>query len=163
MLPQMSKYDWLLFLHVTGGFFLVGGAVTAACLNIAAQFRQRPSEIALLLRLTQVAVVVIIAGSLLTVVFGLWLVDAAPYGYRYGQGWVIAALVLWLVGNVLGNVGGQREGKTHKLAKRLAAEGDRPSAELKARLRDPIALFLNYGAGLAVLAVLAIMIWKPGT
>jgi len=105
---------------------------------------------------------VIIAGSLMTLGFGLWLVDAAPFGYSYGDGWVIAALVLWLLGNVLGGVGGQREGATHKLADRLAAEGDQPSAELKARLRDPIALFLNYGSGLTVLAVLAVMIWKPG-
>jgi uncharacterized membrane protein len=158
----VSKYQWLLFLHVTGAFFLAGGAATAACLNIAAQFRKRPSEIALLLRLTQRAVVVIITGSVMTVAFGLWLVDASPFGYGYGQGWVIAALVLWLVGNVLGGAGGLREGETHKLADRLAAEGDQPSAELKARLRDPIALFLNYGSGLAVIAVLAIMIWKPG-
>jgi uncharacterized membrane protein len=158
----LSKYDWLLFLHVTGAFFLAGGTATAACLNIAAQFRQRPSEIALLLRLTRLAVVVILTGSVLTVAFGLWLVDASPYGYGYGQGWVIAALALWLVGNVLGGVGGQREGATHKLADRLAAEGDQRSAELKARLRDPVALFLNYGSGLAVMAVLAVMIWKPG-
>ena len=38
----MTTYDWLLFLHVTGAFLLVGGAVVAIVLDIAAQRRERP-------------------------------------------------------------------------------------------------------------------------
>ncbi len=159
----MSKYDWLLFLHITGAFLLAAGAVTAGTLNVAAQFKARPSEIALLLELTRFAVYAIIAGALMTLGFGLWLVDAAPYGYGFGQSWVIAALVLWVLGNVLGEAGGRRDRKTHELAARLAGEGNQPSTELKARLRDPITLFLSYGSGAVVMAILAIMIWKPGS
>jgi hypothetical protein len=44
---------------------------------------------------------------------------------------------------------------------RLAAEGDVPSAELRARLRDPVTLAFSYGSGLAIVAVLVLMIWKP--
>jgi uncharacterized membrane protein len=158
----VSKYDWLLFLHITGAFLLGGGSVAAAALNVAAQLRERPSEIALLLTLTRVAVVSIVVGALATLGFGLWLVSEAPFGYGYGQAWVLAAIVLWVLGTVMGSAGGRRDRETHELAARLAAEGDLPRPELKARLRAPLTLVLSYGAGLAIMAVLGLMIWKPG-
>jgi uncharacterized membrane protein len=158
----VSKYDWLLFFHVSGAFLLVGGSVTAAALNISALRRERPSEIAVLLGLTRVAVIAIYAGVLLTLVFGLWLVSASPFGYGYGDAWVIAALVLWVLANAAGGAGGKREEETRKLAERLAGEGDLPNAELSTRLRDPVTLTLEYGSGLAILVILVLMIWKPG-
>jgi uncharacterized membrane protein len=158
----VSKYDWLLFLHVLGAFLLVGGSVTAAALNLSALRRERPSEIALLLGLTRVAVFAIYGGVLLTIVFGLWLVSASPFGYGYGDAWVVAALVLWVFANAAGGAGGRREEETRKLAERLAAEGDAPSAELSSRLRDPTTLALEYSSGLAVLLILVLMVWKPG-
>jgi uncharacterized membrane protein len=158
----VSKYDWLLFLHVTGAFLLVGGSVTAAAFNLSALRRERPSEIALLLGLTRVAVVAIYGGVILTLVFGLWLVSASPFGYGYGEAWVIAALVLWVLANAAGGMGGKREDETRKLAERLAAEGDVPSGDLSARLRDPVTLALEYSSGAAIIAILVLMIWKPG-
>jgi uncharacterized membrane protein len=156
----MSKYDWLLFLHVSGAFFLVGGSLTAAAFNVSALRRERPSEIATLLGLTRLAVFSIYAGVLLTIVFGLWLVHVRGYGY--GDAWIVATLVLWVYSNAAGGVGGKREDDTRKLAERLAAEGDRPSRDLRARLRDPLTLALEYSSGLAIVAVLVLMIWKPG-
>jgi uncharacterized membrane protein len=158
----MSKYDWLLFLHVTGAFLLVGGSVTAATLLFSAVRRERPSEVALFLGLIRFAVPAIGAGALLTLVFGLWLVSAAPWAYGYGSFWVIAALVLWVLANALGKFGGDRAEAARKLAVQLAGEGDAPSPELRARLRDPRMLALNYGSGLLVLLILVDMIWKPG-
>jgi uncharacterized membrane protein len=156
----MSKYDWLLFLHVSGAFFLLGGSVTAAAFNVSALRRDRPSEIATLLGLTRIAVFWIYAGVLLTIVFGLWLVHVRGYGY--GDAWIVATLVLWVYSNAAGGVGGKREDDTRKLAERLAAEGDRPSSDLRAQLRDPLTLALEYSSGLAIVAVLVLMIWKPG-
>ena len=156
----MTKYDWLLFLHMTGAFLFLGAAVVAIVLNVAALRRNRPSEIALLLRLIAQTTVGFIVGLLLLLVFGLWLVHEAGYGY--GDGWIVAALVLFVLSNVLGAVGGERAKPARDLAERLAAEGDQPSAELTARLRDPIALALDYGAALLGFAVLVLMIWKPG-
>jgi len=158
----VGKYEWLLFLHVTGAFLLIGGSVTAAALNLSALRRERPSEIALLLGLTRVAVLAIYAGVLLTIVFGLWLVSASPFGYGYGDAWVIATLVLWVYSNAAGGMGGKREDETRKLAERLAVEGDAPSAPLNARLRDPVTLALEYSSGLAIVVILVLMIWKPG-
>jgi uncharacterized membrane protein len=156
----VTRYEWLLFLHVAGAFALIGGAVIAAVFNVAALRRERPSEIALLLRLIRVAVTAISAGMLFTLAFGLWLVDDAGYGY--GDAWIVVALVLWVAANALGGIGGRRDRRTRELAEQLAGAGDLPSPELHARLRDPVSLALSYGSGLLVLAILALMIWKPG-
>ncbi|HEY1367345.1 MAG TPA: DUF2269 family protein [Gaiellaceae bacterium] len=157
----MSKYDWLLFFHITGAFFLIGGTVVAGTLTIMSRLRERPSEIATLMALVRFSLPLIYAGVVLTLVFGLWLVHAAEQGYSYGDAWVIAALVLWVVANALGGAGGSREAKTAEYAARLAAEGDVADDELRARLREPLSLALNFGSGLAIFAILALMIWKP--
>ena len=156
----MSTYQWLLVFHVTGAFLLLGGGAIAAALNLSALGRERPSEIVLLFGLIRIAVVAISVGTALAFVFGLWLVHEAGYGYF--DGWVIAAFVLLIVANALGGAGGKRDQATAKLARELAASGDAPSPELRARVRDPISLALSYGSGLVLIAVLALMVWKPG-
>jgi len=156
----VNRYEWLLFLHVSGAFLLLSGAVVAGVFNVAALRRERPSEIALLLGLTRWAVVAISAGLLVTLGFGLWLVHNVGYGW--GDGWIIGSLVLWVVSGFLGDRGGRLQRETRELAQRLAAQGDAPSPELRARLRDPVALALSWSSGLAALAILAMMIWKPG-
>lgn len=156
----MSTYQWLLVFHVTGAFLLLGGGAFAASFNLMALGRDRPSDIVLLYGLIRIAVVAISIGTLLAFVFGLWLVHEAGYGY--GDGWVVAAIVTLIAANALGGAGGRRDEKTAKLARELAASGDEPSAELRARVRDPISLALSYGSGLLLVLVLALMIWKPG-
>jgi uncharacterized membrane protein len=156
----VDLYQWLLVFHVTGAFLLLGGGAIAAALSLAALGRERPSEIVLLYGLIRIAVVAIMAGTALAFVFGLWLVHEAGYGY--GDGWVVAAIVLLIVANAMGGIGGKRDEQTAKLARELAASGDAPSPELRARVRDPISLALSYGSGLVLIAVLALMIWKPG-
>jgi uncharacterized membrane protein len=98
----LSRYDWLLFFHVTGAFLLVGGAVIAGALNIAAlRSGRRPSEILLLFGLIRrIAVPAIGVGTLLLFVFGLWLVHEAGYGYS--DGWIVTAIVLLILGNAIG-------------------------------------------------------------
>jgi uncharacterized membrane protein len=157
----MSLYQWLLFFHVTGAFFLIGGIVVAGVLNFAAIVKnRRPSEVATLYGLIRFAVPLIGAGLVLTLVIGLWLVHNAGYGY--GETWIVAALVLWVLASALGNIDGKYQRQTGELAQRLAAEGDAPSPELEARLRNPGALAISYGSGLMALAILGLMIWKPG-
>ena len=158
----MDTYHWLLVFHVTGAFLLLGGGAVAAALNLSALRRDRPSEIVLLFGLIRIAVVAIMIGTALAFVFGLWLVHEAPWNYGYGDGWVIAAIVLLVAANAMGGAGGKRDERTASLARELAASGDAPSPELKARLRDPVSLALSYGSGLLLVAVLALMIWKPG-
>jgi uncharacterized membrane protein len=157
----MGLYQWLLFFHVTGAFFLIGGIVVAGILNLLAiATERRPSEVATLFGLVRFAVPLIGAGLLLTLAFGLWLVHEADYGY--GEGWIVAAIVLWVLASALGNIDGRYQRKTGELARRQAEAGDMPSSELRARLRNPQALAISYASGLMAFAVLALMIWKPG-
>jgi uncharacterized membrane protein len=156
----VDRYDWLLFLHVTGAFLVLGGAVFAGILNFFALRRQRPSEIVVLFGLIRYAVPAISVGMLITLALGLWLVEDVDYGW--GEAWIVLALILWVVANALGGIGGRRERATRELAERLVREGDAPSPELRARMRDPVTLALSWGSGVVVIAILALMIWKPG-
>jgi uncharacterized membrane protein len=157
----LSTLQWLLTFHITGAFLLFGGSVMAGTLNVLALRRDRPSEIALLLRLVRIAVVPIGIGSLMTLVFGLWLVH--EIGASYGAFWIWAAIVLWVIGNALGGRGGRHQQRARETAERLAAEGDASSDELRALLRDRTGNLLSWGSGLAVFLVLVLMIWKPGS
>jgi uncharacterized membrane protein len=157
----MSLYQWLLFFHVTGAFFLIGGIVIAGTLNMAAIAKdRRPSQVATLYRLIRLGVPLIGLGLLLTLAIGLWLVHEVGYGY--GEAWIVIAIVLWVLAGALGSIDGKYQRQTGELAERLAAEGDASSPELLARLRDPRALAISYGSGLMAFAVLGLMIWKPG-
>jgi uncharacterized membrane protein len=156
----VDRYQWLVFLHVTGAFMVLGGAVMAGILNFSALRRERPSEIVLLFKLVRFAALSISIGMVVTLAFGLWLISDADYGW--GDTWIVLALVLWVVANAMGGIGGGRDKRARELAERLAAEGDQPSPELRARLRDPVALTLSWGSGLVVIAILGLMIWKPG-
>jgi uncharacterized membrane protein len=93
--------------------------------------------------------------------FGLWLVDL--HGYGYGAGWVDAALALFAVAMALGAAGGRPAKRARLLAERLAREGDAESPELRALLADRLARAANYGSGAAVLAILVLMVWRPGS
>ena len=157
----MTTTQWLIGFHVVGAFLFVAGAVAVGVLHTLATRRERPSEVAFLLGLARTAVAVVGAGALLTLGLGAWLVHHD--GYAWGDGWVSVALVLWIVSVVLGGIGGRSARHARYLAERLAAEGDGPSEELRRRLTDPVAQALNYASFLAVVAVLALMIWKPGT
>jgi len=155
----VTTAQWLLGFHLVGAFLFVSGAIAVGVLHTLALRRERPSEIALLLGLTRPAVGIVGAGSLLTIGFGLWLADHD--GFSLGDGWISAALALWVVAVVLGATGGRSARHARYLAERLAAAGDRPSDELRQALRDPVAQSLNYGSFLALVAVLALMVWRP--
>jgi len=157
----MSTYDWILFLHVTGAFVFLGAAVLAWVLGIAAALRERPSEIALLMGLTRTAAVGFGIGTTFLLVFGIWLVVDLD-DYSIGDGWILAALALFIASIVIGALGGSRDKRTILLAQRLANEGDAPNAELTAAVRDTRALLYNLASTVAGFAVLALMIFKPG-
>lgn len=152
--------DGILFLHLAGALLFVGGAIAAALLRLAAMRRERPSEIALLLRSVRPAVPVVAGGLVVTIAAGFWL--ASDLGLSLSATWLTLTFVLvgWMA--VVGAVAGRQDRKTRELAERLAADGDAPSAELARRLRDPLNLVLNASMLVAVVAVVALMVWKPG-
>ena len=149
----------LLFLHLTGAFLFVSGAVAAGVLRLAAVKRERPSEIALLMRAVRPAVPLIGAGLILVLVFGFWLADRL--GYDLSSGWLTATFVLlaWIL--IVGGLAGRQDRHTRELAERLAVADDRPNAELAHRLRDPLNLALNLSLLVATVAIVALMVWRP--
>jgi uncharacterized membrane protein len=146
-------------LHISGAFFLVSGSVAAGILNVLAGRAERPSETALLLRLIKIAVIAIGIGAASTLIFGIWLWH--EQGYGIGTVWIWASLVLWVIANALGGIGGKHQERTRKLAEQLAAAGDAMTDELRTLLRDPRGNALSWLAGAATLAILVLMIWKP--
>jgi uncharacterized membrane protein len=158
----VDRYQWLLVFHLAGAFMVLGGATMAAVFNVSALRRERPSEIVVLFRLTRFAVTCITAGMAVALAFGIWLIADVDF-VKWSNTWVIVAVILWFVANALGGIGGRRDKRARQFAEELAAQGDQPSAELRARLRDPVSLAFSWGSGLAVIAILALMIWKPGS
>ncbi|MGH2977195.1 MAG: DUF2269 family protein, partial [Gaiellaceae bacterium] len=120
-----------------------------------------PSETVALLRLIRLTLPVIFAGVGGTLVFGIWLWHELHFSL--GAAWIWISLVLWVVANALGGIGGRHQERSRELAERLAAEGDAPSDELRALLRDPKGTAVSYLAGAATIAILVLMIWRPGS
>jgi uncharacterized membrane protein len=151
--------DLALFFHLLGAFVLVAGIVVAGVGFEAARRRERPAEIALMLGLSRVGAILVATGAVAVLGLGLWLVHLGGFGY--GDGWIDGALALYAVALALGALGGQRPKQARLLAMRLAGEGQPASAELRALLAHRPSLAANYGAGLAILAILALMVFKP--
>jgi uncharacterized membrane protein len=161
MLASVSTFDWLLMLHITGAFLLIGGSVAAGILNTFALRAERPSDTAFMLRMIRPTLPIIGIGSVAALVFGLWLVHEQQ-AVKLFSFWILAALVLWVVMGALGSAGGKHQERTRHVAERLAAAGDTSDDELRALLHDRRGNAMSWLAGLAALLLLIDMIWKPG-
>ncbi len=154
-----------LFFHLLGAFAFVAGTIVAGTIVAGVAFetarrRTTPAEIALPLSLSRIGVLLVGIGTLLVLGFGLWLVHLGDWGYA--AGWVDAALGLLAATVLLGTIGGQRPKRARKLAGWLASEGVPLSDELRALLDDRITLAANYLSALMLLAIIALMVFKPG-
>ena len=129
-------YDTLLFLHVLAAFTLVAAVViySAAALGAAV-----PRGV------LTVANVCWDAGGLGVLVLGIWLVFDVS-AYELWDGWIIAAIVLWMIATELG---------------RRAAQGVDTAVGGAATLSAPAAR-LHWLRAVATLALLVLMIYKPG-
>jgi uncharacterized membrane protein len=157
----MSRYEWLLFLHILSAFALVGGAVAIQAFWVASVLRERPSEIALLMRLAKIPELVINIGAFGVLIFGIWLaLDLDTYSIW--DGWILASLVLWVVAAALGGIGGSRAAKARLEAERLAGADDVATPALLAQVRDPLTAALTWGSAVTMLVILVLMTWKPG-
>lgn len=137
----MDLYDWLLFLHVLSAFVAVAGMTVLWGLAVGT----RPPEPALagttassIGRWGGIAVGAGLMGALL---LGVWLAIDVD-GYEIWDGWILASLVLWTIGGWAGG----RAGKEFE----RGPEGRRGWLRFQA---------LN---SLLILAILVLMIWKPG-
>jgi uncharacterized membrane protein len=156
----VSLYDWLLSLHVLAAFAWVAALVLYTVVIVAGWGLSVPSEVARMFRITRVGDALIAVGMIGTIVFGIWL---AFDEYEIWDGWIIAALILWLFSGAVGGQVGKIYNGARDRANALVAEGsDAPSPELNAMLRSQRGLVLLGLMILAVLALLVVMIYKPG-
>jgi hypothetical protein len=138
----VTLYDWLLFLHLLGAFVAVGSLTALWGLVLAT----RPSAPILApdeaQRFGQIAGPVVGVGMGIALLFGIWLaIDSSRY--HPWDGWIVAALVLWVVAVASGT----RAGMTFQ--------------------KDPVGgrqkgILLQTLNSLGILAILVLMIWKPG-
>jgi hypothetical protein len=134
--------DWLLSLHLLSAVLLAGAMTGFWALVLGTGPAREALTPAGAERLSRPLTVAISIGALGTIVFGVWLaiVDDA---YHVWDGWIVAAIVLWAAGTGLG----QRAGTA------FAASG--PQARRQG-------VVLQAASSAAILAVLVLMIWKPG-
>jgi uncharacterized membrane protein len=152
--------DAALFGHLLGAFLFVSGTVVAGVAFEAGRRRSTPREIALLLGLARIGAALVGVGMLAVLAFGLWLVHLGHWGY--GSGWIEAAVALFVAAVVLGGFGGQTPKRARQLATSLASEGQPVNNELRSLLANRTALLANYASALMMVAILVLMVWKPG-
>ena len=133
-------YDWLLFLHVLSAFALVVTVVIFSAFALGAATDSR---------VLAVANVSWAVGGLGTLVLGIWLALYVD-GYEIWDGWIITALVLFAIATELG--------RRAQLGYTPAPEGGEAGAAVGA---SPAAL-MHWLRSLAILALLVVMIYKPG-
>lgn len=151
--------DVALFLHLLGALLLVAGIAVAGLAFEAARRRAAPAEIAALLGLARSGAVLVGAGGVMLPVFGLWLVHLGGFGL--GAAWIVVSLVLYVVAMALGAAGGQRPKRARLLAGDLARAGREATPELRALLDDPRSRAVNYASLALVIAIVALMVFKP--
>ena len=154
-----TAYNVALVLHILGALTFAAGIAVAGVGFEAARRRRQPAEIALLLSITRIGVILVAVGTLLVAVFGLWLVHLGSWGY--GSGWVDTSIALYVGALALGGFGGQRPKQARRLATELAEQRTPADSELRALLDDPISRGANYGSLVLILAIVAIMVFKP--
>lgn len=158
----MSFDDWMLALHVVSAFAVVAGIILFWVLIVAVRQTDTPEGTIRLGPLTRVADAAIAVGMGGTIVLGIWLAFLVG-GYDIWDGWIIAALVLWVITAALGQRASAAYVQGVKKARELRAAGQTgPSAELLALNRTSNGVLLHSLVSAVVLLILIDMIWKPG-
>ena len=158
----MSRYDWLLSLHVLAAFSLVAAYVLYGVMIAWSWRRETPAEMLRLTGISRTGNVLMWVGSIGTLGLGIWLALDVD-GYSILDGWILAAIVLWALAMETGRRSGTLYARAGTRAAELSAAGQEgPSTELGEILRDRRALMWQALSSLAVLVLLWDMIYKPG-
>lgn len=155
-LPPVSTADWYLLLHLVGAFALVGGAAVATAGLVAARSERPAGGASVLAVVARRGVRMLLApGALIALVFGILL--AEELGYSLGEGWISASFVLWIALMLAA------EFMVARSAGRIedAAAEDPASAAAVARA-VPVAAGLLL-VNLLALALIVLMVWRPGS
>ncbi len=158
----MTSYEVALFFHLLGVVMLAGGSAATTVLGVAAS---RTNETRLIERCTHFSKIseraLIIPGSLGLLAAGLWLVSETGYGY--GDGWLIAAYVLFALALAIGMFAlGPHGARVNAQAKELIAAGTEHSDALQRAAAAPTMAVLGMVENGLIVVFLWLMIAKPG-
>ena len=158
----MSFDDWMLALHVLSAVAFVSGMVLFWVLIVAVRRIDTPDETLRLGPLAKIGNAAVGIGLGGTIVLGIWLAFSVG-GYDIWDGWILAALVLWLIAAELGRRTGAAYMEGPMKAQELASAGQTgPNPELLALNRTSTGLLMHTLASVVVVLILIDMIWKPG-
>jgi uncharacterized membrane protein len=158
----MSFDDWMLALHVLSAFAWVAGMILFWVLIVAVRRTDTAEGTIRMEPIVKVGNASIGIGMGGTIALGLWLAFSVG-GYDVWDGWIITAIVLWVISAPLGQRTGAAYLQGMNKARELQKDGQAgPNAELLALNRTSSGVILHFLASIVVLLILIDMIWKPG-
>ena len=158
----MSFDDWMLALHVLSAFAYVAGIILFWVLIVAVRRTDTPEGTVRMGPVVKVGNAAVGIGAGGTIILGIWLAFSVG-GYEIWDGWIIAAIVLWVIAAELGRRTGAAYMEGMTKAQELQAVGQTgPNDELLALNRMSSGVLLHFLASVVVLLILIDMIWKPG-
>jgi len=154
--------DWMLALHVLAAFSLVAGSTLFWVLVVAVRRIATPDDTLRLAPVAKVGNATIGIGMGGTIILGIYLAFALD-GYAIWDGWIIAAIVLWVIGATLGKRVGEAFMQGPRKALELKQAGENgPNAELLALNRTSRGVQLHALTTVVLMLIIIDMIWKPG-
>ncbi len=155
-------YKTWLFLHILGVFMIVGGAGVATALGVKMSKSRRTQTIADMSGLSIVAErYVITPGAVLALVAGTFLVHKT--GRDFGEFWIVAAYVLWVVAITIGwAVLGRHSSRLHRHANELLAKGVEEDDALTKEAAAPVGPVFGAVQNVILIAFIYLMVVRPG-
>ena len=158
----MSFDDWVLALHVLSAFAYVAGIVLFWVLVVAVRRTDTPEGTIRMEPVVKIGNITVGVGAGGTIILGIWLAFSVG-GYDIWDGWIVAAIVLWVISMATGQRTGAAYTRGMNKAKELRTAGQTASSpELLTLNRTSRGVLLHLLTSAAVLLILIDMIWKPG-
>jgi uncharacterized membrane protein len=158
----VSFDDWIIALHVLSAATYGASIILFWVLIVAVRTTDTAEGTRRLGPMAMVGNVAVGIGAAGTIIFGIWLALSVG-NYDLWDGWIIAAIVLWVIAAVLGQRTGKEYMRGMTKAKELQATGQSGSnAELLAVNRTQTGVLLHALASLVFVLIVIDMIWKPG-
>jgi hypothetical protein len=154
----VSFIDWMLALHLISAFAVASALVLFSILVFNGRRMTTLEQTRTLFRIAPVGGALITAGIGLVLLFGVILALDSDR-FNIWDGWVIAAIILFVIFAGVGQRSGAYYTEVQKLAE---APGDGNEAEVLARLKASTGAMLHFATVALFVLILLDMIFKPG-
>jgi hypothetical protein len=156
----VSFYDWILSLHLLAAFAVAAALVLYSVLVFSGRRMTTLEQTRALFRVAPIGTVLIIAGSLAVIVFGVILaLDSGYRDFHIWDPWIIAGIVLWALMTGIG----QRSGAYYSGVEELSKSSDAGTeAAVLGRLKASTGSNLHLATVALFLLIVLDMLFKPG-